>query len=113
MPIGYDNGVKFAYMMDENGNLIGKVGGIETVTMAITEDNAPSYTMPNSISFTMKWKSARTSRKTFCRELVKLGFTKSEAKRVAWTVKGNYGQILAAIRMCGKEHVAELLGKKR
>ena len=115
MPTWNENGIENAYMVDENGNVIWKVSHIETVTMAVTDDDATSYEIPRSISFstTMKLKAERTNRKVFCRELMKLGFTKSESKEVARSIRKNYGEHLAAIRVFGKEYATGLIGGKK
>ena len=113
MPIGDNSVAENAYMVDENGNAIGKITSVETVTMAVTEDDVQSFSIPNSFCFSAKWKSDKTSRKAFCRELVSLGFTKSEAKAVARAIRGNYGQHLALIRLGGTEYAKELIGGKK
>ena len=115
MPIGDNNGIENAYMVDADGNIIGKVGNIETVTMAVMDEDVQPIAIQRDFNFgfTAKWKSDKTSRKAFCRELVKLGYTKNEAKKVAWTVKGKYGQHLPMIRLCGSEYVNKLNGGRK
>ena len=108
MPTGNDNGIENAYMLDADGNILGRVCNTETVTMAVTPDDAQPISIPRSFSFTAKWKADRTNRKTFCRELIKLGFTKNEAKTVARAIHRNYAQHLAAIRLCGAGNIEEL-----
>lgn len=108
MPTGNDNGIENAYMLDADGNILGRVCNMETVTMAVTDEDTQPISIPRSISFTAKWKADRTNRKTFCRELTKLGFTKNEAKTVARAIRRNYAQHLAVIRLCGGKYVDEL-----
>ena len=112
MPIGDGNGIENAYMVDADGNIIGRVCNMETVTMAVTDEDVPPIIIPRSVSFTAKWKADRTNRKSFCRELVKLGYSKNDAKAIARAIKGNYGQNLAMIRFCGKEYAEKLIGGK-
>lgn len=112
MPTGNDNGIENAYIADENGNVIWKISNVETVTMAVTDEDAQPISIPRSFSFSAKWKADRTNRKSFCRELVKLGYSKNDAKAVARAIKGNYGQHLAMIRFCGKEYAEKLIGGK-
>ena len=107
MPTG-DNSIENAYMVDENGNVLGRISSTETVTMAVTDEDAQPISIPRSFSFTAKWKAGRTNRKTFCRELIKLGFTKNGAKTVARAIRRNYAQHLAAIRLCGAGNIEEL-----
>lgn len=109
MPIG-DIGIENVYMMDASGNVIGKIVNAETVTMAVTDDDVEPIIIPRSFSFTAKWKADRTNRKTFCRELIKIGFTKKEAKAIARMVKGRYGQYLSEIRIFGKENFKSVMG---
>ena len=108
MPTGNENGIESAYMVDENGNVLGRICSAETVTMAVTDDDVQPISIPRSFSFTAKWKADRTNRKTLCRELIKLGFTKNEAKAIARVIKRNYAQHLAVIRLCGGKYVDEL-----
>ena len=110
MPIGDSNGIENTYMMDVDGNIIGKISDIETVTMAVTDEDVQPLSIPRGFSFSAKWKANRTSRKSFCRELVSLGFTKNEAKTVARAISGNYGQHLALFRLGGKEYAKSLIG---
>lgn len=108
MPTGNDNGIENAYMLDADGNILGRVCNVETVTMAVTDDDAQPISIPRSFSFTAKWKADRTNRKNFCRELIRLGFTKNEAKTVARAIRRNYAQHLAMIRLCGAGNIEEL-----
>lgn len=112
MPTGNDNGIENAYMLDENRNVLGKVGNIETVTLAVTGDESKYFSIPRSFSFTTKYKTKKINRKTFCRELIKLGFTKNEAKDVARVIRRNYGNYLLEIRLFGKEYANKLVGGK-
>ena len=104
MPTG-DNDISDIIMLDPNGNPLGKVVDAETLTMSVTDDESTPLYLPKSMSFSCKWEMEKTNRKKFCRELVKLGFTKAEAKAVARKIPGNYSQHLATIRLCGKEYV--------
>lgn len=108
MPTGDNSGVENAYIVDENGNVIWKISNAETVTMAVTDEDAQPISIPRSFSFSAKWKADRTNRKTFCRELIRLGFTKNEAKTVARAIRRNYAQHLAMIRLCGARNIEEL-----
>lgn len=111
MPI--DDGNGYGSIMCYNGVPIGAISDVETVTIAEDSIASKPYYLPHSISFMMKWHTDRVSRKRFCRELQKIGFTKKESKAVAWKVRKKYAHYLSTIRLCGREYVLRLLGRKQ